>query len=67
MRANVKQAKRRECLPRDVSRHSIYSRYNMSQSQRTANTGVKQTINFLSTSLVNNAMFQRIKWISLYK
>ena len=28
---------------------------------------VKQTINFLSKPLVNNAMFQRIKWISLNK
>ena len=28
---------------------------------------VQQTINFLSTSLVNNAMFQRIKWMSLKK
>ena len=28
---------------------------------------VKQTINFLSTPLLNNAMFQRIKWISLNK
>ena len=28
---------------------------------------VKQTVNFLSTPFVNNAMFQRIKWISLNK
>ena len=28
---------------------------------------VQQTINFLSTSLVNNAMFHRIKWMSLKK